>query len=335
MSTVCKHRHRGDKGGRAWCEPPHPHPRIGGRGRHRKLPALANNSGRTRTPRWRRVDLHDRRRRVEPPAHRLLPERVREGQLGSAPSCGAASVVGTQHQRRHSPTWNCAQVLALPGAAGMATMQRKLAGKKQGVGGFLLTATIGDNYLCQPHDGATRGGARPAVAATASCPTPHATARGTLRPCGVTDSRAELVRVRSKCHRRCQPRALCPVSSPMLPNCTTVNLTGRYEMTFSSTSTPTSVLNAKKPLYWTRPLHTAHLIVPFPPWATSCVASFLPIEYSYVDVSDSKQYSSSVKMWTTDLSQTPILHRGPHALHTSSEPQQRRLDVPACPLNDT
>nr|XP_032800083.1 uncharacterized protein LOC116937073 isoform X1 [Petromyzon marinus] len=59
---------------------------------------------------------------------------------------------------------------------------------------------------------------------------------------------------------------------------------------------------------------------------------------SYVDVSDSKQYSSSVKMWTTDLSQTPILHRGPHALHTShvsSEPQQRRLDVPACPLNDT
>ncbi|XP_075919577.1 uncharacterized protein LOC116945807 [Petromyzon marinus] len=258
-----------------------------------------------------------------------------KAQLGSAPSCGAASVVGTQHQRRHSPTWNCAQVLALPGAAGMATMQRKLAGKKQGVGGFLLTATIGDNYLCQPHDGATRGGARPAVAATASCPTPHATARGTLRPCGVTDSRAELVRVRSKCHRRCQPRAFCPVSSPMLPNCTTVNLTGRYEMTFSSTSTPTSVLNAKKPLYWTRPLHTAHLIVPFPPWATSCVASFLPIEYSYVDVSDSKQYSSSVKMWTTDLSQTPILHRGPHALHTSSEPQQRRLDVPACPLNDT
>ncbi|XP_075925913.1 uncharacterized protein LOC142929155 isoform X5 [Petromyzon marinus] len=206
----------------------------------------------------------------------------RAAQLGSAPSCGAASVVGTQHQRRHSPTWNCAQVLALPGAAGMATMQRKLAGKKQGVGGFLLTATIGDNYLCQPHDGATRGGARPAVAATASCPTPHATARGTLRPCGVTDSRAELVRVRSKCHRRCQPRALCPVSSPMLPNCTTVNLTD-----------------------------------------------------SYVDVSDSKQYSSSVKMWTTDLSQTPILHRGPHALHTSSEPQQRRLDVPACPLNDT
>ncbi|XP_075912288.1 uncharacterized protein LOC142907101 [Petromyzon marinus] len=59
---------------------------------------------------------------------------------------------------------------------------------------------------------------------------------------------------------------------------------------------------------------------------------------SYVDVSDSKQYSSSVKMWTTDLSQTPILHRGPHALHTShvsSEPQQRRLDVPACRLNDT
>ncbi|XP_075928330.1 uncharacterized protein LOC142930149 isoform X2 [Petromyzon marinus] len=263
------------------------------------------------------------------------PTTPRTPQLGSAPSCGAASVVGTQHQRRHSPTWNCAQVLALPGAAGMATMQRKLAGKKQGVGGFLLTATIGDNYLCQPHDGATRGGARPAVAATASCPTPHATARGTLRPCGVTDSRAELVRVRSKCHRRCQPRALCPVSSPMLPNCTTVNLTGRYEMTFSSTSTPTSVLNSKKPLYWTRPLHTAHLIVPFPPWATSCVASFLPIEYSYVDVSDSKQYSSSVKMWTTDLSQTPILHRGPHALHTSSEPQQRRLDVPACPLNDT
>ncbi|XP_075925911.1 uncharacterized protein LOC142929155 isoform X3 [Petromyzon marinus] len=210
------------------------------------------------------------------------PTTPRTPQLGSAPSCGAASVVGTQHQRRHSPTWNCAQVLALPGAAGMATMQRKLAGKKQGVGGFLLTATIGDNYLCQPHDGATRGGARPAVAATASCPTPHATARGTLRPCGVTDSRAELVRVRSKCHRRCQPRALCPVSSPMLPNCTTVNLTD-----------------------------------------------------SYVDVSDSKQYSSSVKMWTTDLSQTPILHRGPHALHTSSEPQQRRLDVPACPLNDT
>ncbi|XP_075928322.1 uncharacterized protein LOC142905337 isoform X16 [Petromyzon marinus] len=182
----------------------------------------------------------------------LTTPRTRAGraaQLGSAPSCGAASVVGTQHQRRHSPTWNCAQVLALPGAAGMATMQRKLAGKKQGVGGFLLTATIGDNYLCQPHDGATRGGARPAVAATASCPTPHATARGTLRPCGVTDSRAELVRVRSKCHRRCQPRALCPVSSPMLPNCTTVNLTGRYEMTFSSTSTPTSVLNSKKPLY--------------------------------------------------------------------------------------
>ncbi|XP_075928319.1 uncharacterized protein LOC142905337 isoform X12 [Petromyzon marinus] len=133
----------------------------------------------------------------------LTTPRTRAGraaQLGSAPSCGAASVVGTQHQRRHSPTWNCAQVLALPGAAGMATMQRKLAGKKQGVGGFLLTATIGDNYLCQPHDGATRGGARPAVAATASCPTPHATARGTLRPCGVTDSRAELVRVRSKCH---------------------------------------------------------------------------------------------------------------------------------------
>ncbi|XP_075928293.1 uncharacterized protein LOC142930114 [Petromyzon marinus] len=141
--------------------------------------------------------------------------------------------------------------------------------RREETGGFPLTATIGDNYLCQPHDGATRGGARPAVAA--SCPTPHATARGTLRPCGVTDSRAELVRVRSKCHRRCQPRALCPVSSPMLPNSTTVNLTGRYEMTFSSTSTPTSVLNAKKPLYWTRPLHTAHLIVPFPPWATSCV----------------------------------------------------------------
>nr|XP_032816233.1 uncharacterized protein LOC116945807 isoform X1 [Petromyzon marinus] len=184
MSTVCKHRHRGDKGGRAWCEPPHPHPRIGGRGRHRKLPALAN-SGRTRTPRWRRVDLHDRRRRVELPAHRLLPECVREGQLGSAPSCGAASVVGTQHQRRHSPTWNCAQVLALPGAAGMATMQHELAGKKQGVGGFPLTATIGDNYLCQPHDGATRGGVRPAVAATASCPTPtHATEMPT--PCIVS-----------------------------------------------------------------------------------------------------------------------------------------------------
>ncbi|XP_078459704.1 uncharacterized protein LOC144724444 isoform X4 [Lampetra planeri] len=64
---------------------------------------------------------------------------------------------------------------------------------------------------------------------------------------------------------------------------------------------------------------------------------FSPLN-SYVDVSDSKQYSSSVKMWTTDLSQTHILHRGPHALHTSrvsSEPQQRRLDVPACPLNDT
>ncbi|XP_078471929.1 uncharacterized protein LOC144733785 [Lampetra planeri] len=81
---------------------------------------------------------------------------------------------------------------------------------------------------------------------------------------------------------------------------------------------------------WTRPLHTAHLIVLFLPWTTSCD--------SYVDVSDSKQYSSSVKMWTTDLSKTHILHRGPHALHTSrvsSEPQQRRLDVPACPLNDT
>ncbi|XP_075928340.1 uncharacterized protein LOC142930149 isoform X12 [Petromyzon marinus] len=198
----------------------------------------------------------------------------RAAQLGSAPSCGAASVVGTQHQRRHSPTWNCAQVLALPGAAGMATMQRKLAGKKQGVGGFLLTATIGDNYLCQPHDGATRGGARPAVAATASCPTPHATYWITgLRHLCLAEVQNQM---------RCQPRALCPVSSPMLPNCTTVNLTD-----------------------------------------------------SYVDVSDSKQYSSSVKMWTTDLSQTPILHRGPHALHTSSEPQQRRLDVPACPLNDT
>ncbi|XP_075910310.1 uncharacterized protein LOC142906447 isoform X9 [Petromyzon marinus] len=198
----------------------------------------------------------------------------RAAQLGSAPSCGAASVVGTQHQRRHSPTWNCAQVLALPGAAGMATMQRKLAGKKQGVGGFLLTATIGDNYLCQPHDGATREGARPAVAATASCPTPHATYWITgLRHLCLAEVQNQM---------RCQPRALCPVSSPMLPNCTTVNLTD-----------------------------------------------------SYVDVSDSKQYSSSVKMWTTDLSQTPILHRGPHALHTSSEPQQRRLDVPACPLNDT
>ncbi|XP_075923446.1 uncharacterized protein LOC142924654 [Petromyzon marinus] len=266
----------------------------------------------------------------------------------------------------------------------MATMQRKLAGKKQGVGGFLLTATIGDNYLCQPHDGATREGARPAVAATASCPTPHATARGTLRPCGVTDSRAELVRVRSKCHRRCQPRALCPVSSPMLPNCTTVNLTGRYEMTFSSTSTPTSVLNAKKPLYCgverdgadvsllreesdgtgaglahgTRSalLAERRLEAPLSPLRSgdihrvtvhldpspahspshrsiSTMGNFL--RDSYVDVSDSKQYSSSVKMWTTDLSQTPILHRGPHALHTSSEPQQRRLDVPACPLNDT
>ncbi|XP_078459702.1 uncharacterized protein LOC144724444 isoform X2 [Lampetra planeri] len=73
------------------------------------------------------------------------------------------------------------ELRASPGAAGMATMQRKLAGKKQ--------------------------------------------ARGTLRPHGVTGSRAELVQVRSKCHRRCQPRALCPVSSPMLPNCTTVNLT--------------------------------------------------------------------------------------------------------------
>ncbi|XP_075910312.1 uncharacterized protein LOC142906447 isoform X10 [Petromyzon marinus] len=177
----------------------------------------------------------------------------RAAQLGSAPSCGAASVVGTQHQRRHSPTWNCAQVLALPGAAGMATMQRKLAGKKQGVGGFLLTATIGDNYLCQPHDGATREGARPAVAATASCPTPHAT----------------------------DPS---PAHSP------------------------------------------SHRSI-------STMGNFL--RDSYVDVSDSKQYSSSVKMWTTDLSQTPILHRGPHALHTSSEPQQRRLDVPACPLNDT
>ncbi|XP_075928317.1 uncharacterized protein LOC142905337 isoform X10 [Petromyzon marinus] len=207
----------------------------------------------------------------------LTTPRTRAGraaQLGSAPSCGAASVVGTQHQRRHSPTWNCAQVLALPGAAGMATMQRKLAGKKQGVGGFLLTATIGDNYLCQPHDGATRGGARPAVAATASCPTPHATYWITgLRHLCLAEVQNQM---------RCQPRALCPVSSPMLPNCTTVNLTD-----------------------------------------------------SYVDVSDSKQYSSSVKMWTTDLSQTPILHRGPHALHTSSEPQQRRLDVPACPLNDT
>ncbi|XP_075928361.1 uncharacterized protein LOC142930157 isoform X8 [Petromyzon marinus] len=209
----------------------------------------------------------------------------RAAQLGSAPSCGAASVVGTQHQRRHSPTWNCAQVLALPGAAGMATMQRKLAGKKQGVGGFLLTATIGDNYLCQPHDGATRGGARPAVAATASCPTPHATEMPT--PC---------------------------IVSGFFTNAAKLHHSESYR---------------------TRPLHTAHLIVPFPPWATSCVASFLPIEYSYVDVSDSKQYSSSVKMWTTDLSQTPILHRGPHALHTSSEPQQRRLDVPACPLNDT
>nr|XP_032816234.1 uncharacterized protein LOC116945807 isoform X2 [Petromyzon marinus] len=109
----------------------------------------------------------------------------RAAQLGSAPSCGAASVVGTQHQRRHSPTWNCAQVLALPGAAGMATMQHELAGKKQGVGGFPLTATIGDNYLCQPHDGATRGGVRPAVAATASCPTPtHATEMPT--PCIVS-----------------------------------------------------------------------------------------------------------------------------------------------------
>ncbi|XP_075928346.1 uncharacterized protein LOC142930149 isoform X18 [Petromyzon marinus] len=145
----------------------------------------------------------------------------RAAQLGSAPSCGAASVVGTQHQRRHSPTWNCAQVLALPGAAGMATMQRKLAGKKQGVGGFLLTATIGDNYLCQPHDGATRGGARPAVAATASCPTPHATEMPT--PC---------------------------IVSGFFTNAAKLHHSESYR---------------------TRPLHTAHLIVPFPPWATSCV----------------------------------------------------------------
>ncbi|XP_078454730.1 uncharacterized protein LOC144721197 isoform X2 [Lampetra planeri] len=64
------------------------------------------------------------------------------------------------------------ELRAGPGAAGMATMQCELAGKKQGVGGFPLTASIGDNYLCQPHDGAMRGGGRPpAVAATASCPT--------------------------------------------------------------------------------------------------------------------------------------------------------------------
>ncbi|XP_075912086.1 uncharacterized protein LOC142907050 isoform X4 [Petromyzon marinus] len=191
MSTVCKHRHRGDKGGRAWCEPPHPHPRIGGRGRHRKLPALANNSGRTRTPRWWRVDLHDRRRRVEPPAHRLLPERVREGAAG----------VCTQLWRGE--------------CGGNSTPAAPLAYLKLRAG-----------------PGAPRGSWH-----------------------GYNATRT------------------------------------RREETDS-----------------------------------------------YVDVSDSKQYSSSVKMWTTDLSQTPILHRGPHALHTShvsSEPQQRRLDVPACPLNDT
>nr|XP_032807783.1 uncharacterized protein LOC116941166 isoform X2 [Petromyzon marinus] len=30
MSTVCKYRHRGDKGGRAWCEPPTPEDRRAG-----------------------------------------------------------------------------------------------------------------------------------------------------------------------------------------------------------------------------------------------------------------------------------------------------------------
>nr|XP_032807782.1 uncharacterized protein LOC116941166 isoform X1 [Petromyzon marinus] len=208
MSTVCKYRHRGDKGGRAWCEPPTPEDRRAGppsqiaspRKQQRSrcsmycwitafllelllLEAPSTNSDDQDPP------VAESRSARSSPARGATGSpttpRTRAGraaQLGSAPSCGAASVVGTQHQRRHSPTWNCAQVLALPGAAGMATMQRKLAGKKQGVGGFLLTATIGDNYLCQPHDGATRGGARPAVAATASCPTPHATVRGTL-PC--------------------------------------------------------------------------------------------------------------------------------------------------------
>ncbi|XP_075912088.1 uncharacterized protein LOC116937073 isoform X4 [Petromyzon marinus] len=125
--------------------------------------------------------------------------------------------------------------------------------------------------------------------------------------------------------RRCQPRALCPVSSPMLQNCTTVNLTDVSLLREESDGTGAGLAHGTRSALL---LAERRLEAPLSPLRSD----------SYVDVSDSKQYSSSVKMWTTDLSQTPILHRGPHALHTShvsSEPQQRRLDVPACPLNDT
>nr|XP_032800086.1 uncharacterized protein LOC116937073 isoform X4 [Petromyzon marinus] len=160
MSTVCKHRHRGDKGGRAWCEPPHPHPRIGGRGRHRKLPALANNSGRTRTPRWWRVDLHDRRRRMEPPAHRLLPERVREGQRswGLHPAVarrvwwelntsGAIRLPGTARRSWRSP----GQLAWLQCNTNSQGRNRFVCGRLRFQTVFLFCEDVDDGLVPDPH----------------------------------------------------------------------------------------------------------------------------------------------------------------------------------------